>query len=98
MSVRLYLVARPLRVQFRNAWYHVTARGNNRQRIYCDPPDHRHFLEWLGQMSERHGPEVHTYALMDNHYHLLVRTPHANLSAALQWLNVAYSVWWNRYA
>jgi putative transposase len=89
-------MARPLRVQFKNGWYHVTARGANRQRIYHDQGDRRHFLELLGEMSARQGVEVHAYVLMDDHYHLLVRTPDANLSAAVQWLNVAYSIWWNR--
>jgi REP element-mobilizing transposase RayT len=89
-------MSRPLRVQFKNGWYHVTARGNNRQRIFYDERDRRHFLELIGEMSERHAVEVHAYVLMDNHYHLLVRTPHANLSATVQWLNVAYSTWWNR--
>ena len=89
-------MARPLRIQLRNGWYHVTARGNNRQRIYLDARDRRHLLELLAEMRERQALEVHAFVLMDNHYHLLVRTPHANLSAAIQWLNVAYSVWWNR--
>ena len=89
-------MARPLRIQFQNGWYHVTARGNNRQRIYLDARDRRHFLELLAEMRERQAVEVHAFVLMDNHYHLLVRTPHANLSAAMQWINVAYSVWWNR--
>src|SRR5512139_3927859 len=47
-------------------------------------------------MVQRHAVEVHSYVLMPNHYHLLLRTPQANLSAAIQWLNVAYSIWWNR--
>jgi len=89
-------MARPLRVPFKGGWYHVTNRGNNRQTIYFDSRDRQHFLELLGEMSERHGLEVHAYVLMDNHYHLLVRTPLANLSAAIQWLNLAYSIWWNR--
>jgi REP element-mobilizing transposase RayT len=84
-----------LRVQFRNGWYHVTARGSNRQNIYRDERDRLHFLELLGEMSERHTVEVHSYALMDNHYHLLLRTPLANLSRAVQWLNTAYGIWWN---
>jgi REP element-mobilizing transposase RayT len=88
-------MARPLRVQFRNGWYHVTARGSNRQNIYRDERDRLHFLELLGEMSERHTVEVHSYALMDNHYHLLLRTPLANLSRAVQWLNTAYGIWWN---
>jgi putative transposase len=89
-------MARPLRIQFKNGWYHVTSRGNNRQPIYFDPRDRLHFLELLGQMVERHAVQVHAYVLMDNHYHLLVRTPQTNLSVAIQWLNVAYSIWWNR--
>lgn len=89
-------MARPLRVEFKNGWYHVTARGNNRQRIFLDDRDRRHFLELVGEMIERQANEVHAYVLMDDHYHLLVRTPEANLSAAIQWLNVAYSIWWNR--
>ncbi len=89
-------MARPLRVQFKNGWYHVTARGNNRQRIFYDDRDRRHFLELMAEMSERQAVEVHAYVLMDNHYHLLLHTPHANLSATVQWLNVAYSIWWNR--
>src|SRR5947207_1301833 len=89
-------MARPLRINLKNGWYHVANRGNNRQAIYLDDRDRRHFLDLLTEMIERHSVEVHAYVLMSNHYHLLVRTPEANLSAAVQWLNVAYSIWWNR--
>lgn len=61
-------VARPLRVEFTNGWYHVTACGNNRQRIYFDERDRRHFLELLGEMSRRHLLEVHAYVLMDSRW------------------------------
>ncbi len=47
-------------------------------------------------MIERYWVKVHAYVLMGSHYHLIVRTPEASLSAAVQWLNVAYSMWWNR--
>jgi REP element-mobilizing transposase RayT len=89
-------MARPLRVEFKHGGYHVSARGHNRQAVCLHARDRRHSLERLGEMSARHEVEVHAYVLMANHYHLLVRTPRANLSAALQWLNVAYSLWWNR--
>ena len=89
-------MARPLRINLKNGWYHVANRGNNRQAIYLDERDRRHFLELLAQMRERYFVEIHSYVLIGNHYHLLVRTPEANLSAAVQWLNVAYSVWWTR--
>ncbi len=77
-------------------WYHITARGIERRTIFEDRPDHEHFLELLADLPERYGAEVHAYALMGNHYHLLIRTPNANASAAIQWLNVSYSVWFNR--
>jgi REP element-mobilizing transposase RayT len=53
-------------------------------------------VELLREASERFGLRVAAYVLMGDHYHLIVQTPHANLSAAMQWLNVAYSTWFNR--
>lgn len=72
------------------------SRGFQRQEIYSDDKDREHFLELLTGMVERYGVVLHAYALMANHYHLLVETPNANASRALQWLNVSYSVWFNR--
>ncbi len=80
----------------RGGWYHVTARGIERRTIFANKEDHEHFLELLPVMGERYGVEIHAYVLMINHYHLLIRTPNANASAAIQWLNVSYSVWFNR--
>lgn len=74
----------------------MTARGIERRAIFDDVRDHKHFLELVGEMGERYGVEIHAYVLMVNHYHLLIRTPSANASAAIQWLNVSYSVWFNR--
>lgn len=74
----------------------MTARGIERRPILTDERDHEHFLELLPAMVERYGVELHAYVLMGNHYHLLIRTPQANASAAIQWLNVSYSVWFNR--
>lgn len=89
-------MSRPLRIDIEGGWYHVTSRGHNREAIYRDTKDRAHFLDLLEQLSERHRIEIHAYVLMTNHYHLLVRSPEANLSRALQWLNVSYSIWWNR--
>ena len=89
-------MARPVRVDVKGGWYHVTARGIERRTIFADVRDHEHFLELLAAMGERYGVEIHAYVLMVNHYHLLIRAPQANASAAIQWLNVSYSVWFNR--
>jgi REP element-mobilizing transposase RayT len=89
-------MARPLRIEVAGGWYHVTARGNERRAIYRDDQDRRHFLELIGEAAQRFGLAVHAYVLMDNHYHLLVETREANLSRAMQWLGVSYTVWFNR--
>jgi REP element-mobilizing transposase RayT len=89
-------MTRPLRINLEGGWYHVTARGNNRQAIYADDRDRDHFLDLVGEMVERYGVRLHAYVLMTNHYHLLVETPGANVSRAIQWLNVSYSVWYNK--
>jgi len=89
-------MARPLRIDFPHGWYHVTARGLERRTLFRDDRDRVHFLELVGAASERFGVLIHAYVLMDNHYHLMVETPAANLSQAMQWVNVSYSVWFNR--
>jgi len=89
-------MARPLRIQRPGGWYHVTARGNERRAIFREDLDRGHFCELLAAMVERFVVRLHTYVLMDNHYHLMVETPQANLSQAIQWLNVSYSAWFNR--
>jgi REP element-mobilizing transposase RayT len=89
-------MARPLRIQRAGGRYHVTARGNERRAIFRDARDRRHFLELLRELPERFGTRLHGWVLMDNHFHLLLETREANLSRTGQWLNVAYSVWFNR--
>lgn len=89
-------MARPLRRDIAGGWYHVTSRGEHRGTLFDDRRDHEHFLELLEAMRERFRVEVLAFVLMGNHYHLLVSTPDANLSRAIQWLNISYSVWFNK--
>lgn len=89
-------MARALRINRAGAWYHVTARGNERKPIYRDDRDREHFCELLEEMTARFRLRLHALVLMDNHYHLLLELGEANLSRAIQWLNVSYSVWFNR--
>jgi REP element-mobilizing transposase RayT len=90
-------MARPLRLDYPNTFYHVLSRGNEKRDIFIDERDHRKFLEIIGQMADRFSLELHAYVLMRNHYHLLIRTKKSNLSRAMQWLGVTYSVWFNRH-
>jgi REP element-mobilizing transposase RayT len=89
-------MARPIRIERAGAWYHVTARGNERRDIYRQEDDRRHFCALLAEMVERFQVVMHGYVLMDNHCHLLLEPRQANLSQAIQWLNVSYSIWFNR--
>ena len=89
-------MARPLRIVRARAWYHITGRGNERRIIYRTDHDRRQFLDVLGEMVELFRVRLHAYVLMENHYHLLMQLSEANLSRAVHWLNVSYSVWFNR--
>jgi len=89
-------MARQLRVEFENAFYHVTSRGNRRDKIFYDAADRERFLKILSRTKERYGFLLHGYVLMDNHYHLLMETPKANLSQIMQNINTSYTVYVNR--
>jgi putative transposase len=73
-------MARPLRIEFPGAIYHVTSRGNARQTIFIDNEDKAGFLDVLSMVVERFKWPCHAYCLTENHYHLLIETPNANLS------------------
>ncbi len=89
-------MARPLRIEYAGAVYHVTSRGNARQKIYFDDADRELFLAKLSEATERYGFVVHAYCLMGNHYHLLVETPKPNLSLGMQRINGEYTQAFNR--
>lgn len=84
-------MARPLRVEFDGAWYHVMNRGADRQQVFFSRSDRRRFLDLLGEVTEIYAIEIHAYVLMANHYHLLVCTPKAGLGRAMRHLNGVYA-------
>lgn len=89
-------MARPIRIEYEGACYHVVARGNECREIFRSDTDHQLFLKTLQTMLERFGIVLHCYCLMPNHYHLVVETPRANLSQAFAWLQTTYTVRYNR--
>ncbi len=95
-SVRITDMARPLRIEFAGALYHVTARGDGREDICLSDADRCLFLEVLGKVAERFHWTIHAYCLMTNHYHLLVETPDANLSKGMRQLNGVYTQRFNQ--
>jgi putative transposase len=89
-------MARPLRLEFPHALYHLTSRGDRREDIYLSDADRLAWLSVLTQVCQCFGWIVHAYCLMSNHYHLLVETPLANLSQGMRQLNGVYTQLFNR--
>jgi REP element-mobilizing transposase RayT len=90
------IMARPLRIEFPGAIYHLTNRGNAGQTIFEDDVDRIAFLSVLGDVVDRMGWLCHAYCLMENHYHLMAETPEANLSDGMRRLNGTYTQRFNR--
>ena len=84
-------MARPLRIEFAGALYHVTSRGDGREDIYLDKEDRKLYLTVLGEVCDLFNWSVHSWCQMTNHYHLLVETPDANLSKGMRYLNGVYT-------
>ena len=88
-------MARPLRIEYPGAFYHVMNRGHRREPIVTDERDNERFISCLERMAGQFRVVVHGYCLMTNHYHVILETPEGNLSRALQWLNVSYAAYYN---
>src|SRR5712691_10857992 len=88
-------MARPLRLEYPGAVYHVMARGQERSAIFREDGDREKFIALLGSVAADEGWQVHGYCLMGNHYHLLVETPEGQLSRGMRALNGRYAQWFN---
>src|SRR5260221_14598172 len=89
-------MARPLRLEFARALYHLTARGDRQKPIFVNDNDRRTFLELLGKEVKQQQWICYAYCLMDNHYHLLIETPQPNLVIGMRRLNGVYTQAFNR--
>ncbi|MFC1452508.1 transposase [Verrucomicrobiota bacterium] len=88
-------MARKLRLQFKGAIYHITVRGNGRRRIFCDERDRERLMWRLGESVALYDVRLYLLCLMENHFHLLVETPRANISRFMQSVLTGYSVYFN---
>ena len=88
-------MARPLRVEYEGAFYHITSRGNERKDIFKSEKDKEKFLNYLERAKEKFEIVVHAYCLLSNHYHLIIETPYANLSKCMQYINSSYTTYYN---
>lgn len=89
-------MARPLRLEFAGALYHVTSRGDHQEDIFLCDDDRKEWLEVLGTVCSRFNWVVHAYCQMTNHYHLLLETADGNLSGGMRQLNGLYTQRFNR--
>jgi len=85
------------RIQIPNGVFHVTSRGNRRQKIFLDSNDHVVFLSLLDELAKRRGWRGFGYCLMPNHYHLVFETPAADLSDGMRWLNGRFAQTFNGF-
>jgi REP element-mobilizing transposase RayT len=88
---KVWKTVRRIRIELEGALYHIMARGNRREAIFVNDEDRRMFLRSLGEACEMKGLRVLAWVLMNNHYHLMVQTPEANLVAGMKWLQNAYT-------
>ncbi|PIQ99652.1 MAG: hypothetical protein COV66_10895 [Nitrospinae bacterium CG11_big_fil_rev_8_21_14_0_20_45_15] len=89
-------MSRPLRIDYPGAWHHVMGRGAGKKAIFRNDNQREIFIKLLGEVRVIFDVEIHAYCLMNNHYHLLIRSPQATLARALRHLNGVYTQRFNR--
>ena len=89
-------MARPLRIQYSGAVYHITCRGNERKEIFKEDIDRETFLKILTQSAKTYNIKIYSYILMENHFHLLIETPLGNLGEFMRHFNITYTGYYNR--
>ncbi len=90
-------MSRPLRIAYRDAWYHIMNRGRQGEPILADNREYRAFVELLQETRETWNLRIAAYCLMPNHYHLLVQTPDANISRCMRHIDGVYTQRYNRF-
>lgn len=89
-------MARPLRIEYQDAWYHVMNRGRRGEFVFADSEDYELFIALLRETSEMFAIRISAFCLMSNHYHILMQTPAGNLSRAMRHINGVYTQRYNR--
>jgi len=89
-------MVRPLRIQYPDACYHITCRGNERKSIFLDAQDYKTFFERLSRSLSIYNVSLLAYVCMQNHFHLLITTPDGNLSEFMRHFNISYTYAFNR--
>jgi putative transposase len=88
-------MGRPLRIVISGMAYHVMARGNERKNIFRQDGDYKKFLSIINDAADKYSFKLYAYTLMSNHYHILIKIEQPNLSAAMQYINTRYGIFFN---
>lgn len=96
LSAIISNMARPLRIEYENAFYHIIQRGLEKRSIFRGDKDKTRFLQYLSESHSKHRLICHAYCLMDNHYHLIIQTPGANLTKIMHYINASYVMYYNK--
>lgn len=86
-------MARPLRIEFHGAHYHIFSRGTRKDNIFVEDRDRYIFLEKMEETAKKYNVFIHSYVLMNNHFHLYIETPQGNVTKAIHYLNTSYTNW-----
>ncbi|HVN96683.1 MAG TPA: transposase [Syntrophorhabdaceae bacterium] len=89
-------MARPLRIEYANALYYITSKGNEKRSIFVTEKDYQRFKECLKEAEDRYGFVIHCYVLLKKEYHLIAGTPKANLSNVMHHINGSYAAYFNQ--
>ncbi len=89
-------MARPLRIEYQDAFYHIIQRGFEKRNILKKNQNKTKFLQYLSQSYQKYQSICHSYCLMDNHYHLIIQTPKANLTKVMHYVNASYAIYYNK--
>ena len=90
-------MARPLRIEYADAWYHIMNRGRRSESIFIEKRDYSGFIRLLKDTSGMWNLRIAAYCLMPNHYHILVQTPDANISRCMRHIDGVYTQRFNRF-
>jgi putative transposase len=89
-------MARPLRIEYEGAFYHIIQRGLERRSIFRGDRNKERFLQYLSESHFKYNLICHAYCLMDNHYHLIIQTPKANIAQIMHYINASYVMYYNK--
>jgi len=89
-------MARPLRIEYEGAVYHIMSRGDGGDRIFAEDKDKEYFIKTLQSAVEKYKIDLYAFCVMGNHYHLLLTTPYGKLTKVMHYIGSTYGSYLRR--